>query len=74
MHATATVTILGIQGTGQISENTLKVCTCVGENCDDRGCDCDEDSNSYLEQTTYMYKIYQFTNHADISSWREGHR
>ena len=29
---------------------------CVGEQCDNRGCDCDKDSYSHLEQTMYMYK------------------
>ena len=50
MHATAAVTTSGIQGAGdkrkQYAQNT-----CVGEKCDDRGCDGDEDSNSYLEQS-----------------------
>ena len=44
------------------SSNKKKQCAqnnCVGEQCDNRGCDCDEDSYSYLEQTMYMYN-YKF--------------
>ena len=41
------------------SSNKKKQCAqnnCVGEQCDNKGCDCDEDSYSHLEETIYMYK------------------
>ena len=44
--------------------------TCVGENCDDRGCDCDDKATVILNKPHICktkYSIYQFTNHADIS-------
>ena len=44
------------------SSNKKKQCAqnnCVNEQCDNRGCNGDEDSYSYLEQTMYMYK-YKF--------------
>ena len=51
------------------SSNKKKQCvqnTCVGEQCDIRGCDCDEDSYSYLEKQIYI-SIYLFKNNTDIS-------
>ena len=63
------------------SPNKRKQCsqnTCFGEQCDNRGCDCDEDSNSCLEQAMYMYKYkFQLTYSKIIQTylwWLEGCR
>ena len=50
--------------------------SCVGKQCDNRECDCDEDSYNYLEQTMYMCKYkFKFTYSKFIQTylrWREG--
>ena len=51
MHATGAVTTLGIQGVAQTRKKQYTQNNCVGEQCDNRGCDCDEDSYSCLEQS-----------------------
>ena len=44
------------RGSSNKKKNQCAQNNCVGEQCDNRGCDCDEDSNSHLEKTLYMYK------------------
>ena len=56
----------GDQWVAQIRKKQCDQNTCVGEQCDIRGCDCEEDSYSYQEKQIYI-SIYLFTNNTDIS-------